>query len=145
MFNKDLYLQLCEEYGVQDADTLEGGIIVDGKEITTEEFKDIISPSLDWRTMFAGLESRFDMLGAVKLNTEIEQLYRYSNWVNILADFDCKDYIIIEAWETIHHSDDSKIIALIYDSGEVVYKDNKAKTDKYAQYVINNVLNGLTD
>ncbi len=65
-------------------------------------------------------------------------------WSDIRTDFEDNGIIHVDAW--VHSDDDEegKVIATINtETKEVDYKDERAKTDIYAQEMIDEVLDGL--
>lgn len=66
-----------------------------------------------------------------------------SIWKDIKANnFDEADQCYtIDAWKTKNQDEEGKVIAKVYvnESKKVIYIDEKAKTDKYAQEVINKI------
>jgi hypothetical protein len=64
-----------------------------------------------------------------------------SIWSEIRNDFsDDKGIIYIDAWISEDENEDGRSIALINPNGSVIYKDDRDKTDSYAQEMINEVL-----
>lgn len=65
-------------------------------------------------------------------------------WSEIRSDFEDEGYIHIDAWKTGNDNEDGKVIAKVRISdNKVTYLDERAKTDKYAQEVINECFNRL--
>lgn len=65
-------------------------------------------------------------------------------WQEIKSDFinDVEKTISIDAWKTSNPNEEGKVIAKVRcDTKEVIYLDETAKTDIYAQEVIQEVLN----
>ncbi len=60
-----------------------------------------------------------------------------SKWKEIRNDFydEEKDYVLIDAWETEDADEEGKVIAIVY-ADKVVYEDEVAKVDSYAQEII---------
>ena len=61
-----------------------------------------------------------------------------SKWTEIRCDFfdEEEKYWLVDAWKTGDDNEEGEVIAKISETGEVVYLDEEAKTDKYAQEVI---------
>lgn len=58
---------------------------------------------------------------------------------NTHYDFiECATYI--DAWETDDYNEEGKVIAKVYDTEEAEYFDERARTDEYAQEVINRTI-----
>lgn len=73
-----------------------------------------------------------------------------SIWVEMDSKYEDEDYnIYIDAWTTYDDDDeaeDGRTIAMInIITGEVTYKDNRAKYDDFAKEVINDVLDSLPE
>ena len=67
-----------------------------------------------------------------------------SKWTNIANDLTDGTETIISAWSIYDICEDSKTIAIVNNkTGKVEYYDEDAKTDKYAQRKINEVLENL--
>ena len=64
-------------------------------------------------------------------------------WSEIRNDFIDDDGIVhIDAWLTDDDMEDGRVIARVNtNTKEVIYLDNRAKTDKYAQEMIQEILN----
>lgn len=66
----------------------------------------------------------------------------WSSWSSIDSDYDYDDYVYIDAWETNGVNDNGDVIAKINkDTEEIIYLDNRAKKDSYAQEEIKKVIN----
>ena len=64
-----------------------------------------------------------------------------SIWAAINYDYIDDDYIFFDAWETEDDNEDGEVIAKIdIISGNVLYIDNRARNDKYAQEVIKDAI-----
>lgn len=69
-----------------------------------------------------------------------------SKWAEIRNDFTDEEegVVCIDAWKTLNGSEEGKIIAKVnYKTKKVEYLDNDAKTDSYAQEVINETLSDI--
>lgn len=69
-----------------------------------------------------------------------------SKWAEIRNDFVCEDsrHIYIDAWFTEDDNEEGIVIARInMDTKNIEYFDDDARTDEYAQEVINETLNGI--
>lgn len=63
-------------------------------------------------------------------------------WGEIRNEFEENDLVHIDAWVTANDNEEGKVIALVNSStGDVTYKDERAKTDTYAQEMIQEILN----
>lgn len=56
-------------------------------------------------------------------------------WGEIRWDY-LDDIITIDAWLTDDDNEEGRVIAEIEADGEIIYKDDRAKTDAYAQEII---------
>lgn len=67
-----------------------------------------------------------------------ERTGKKSKWTEIRCDFfdEEEKYWLVDAWKTGDDNEEGEVIAKISEAGEVVYLDEEAKTDKYAQEVI---------
>ena len=67
-----------------------------------------------------------------------ERTERKSKWMEIRCDFfdEEEKCWLVDAWKTGDDNEEGEVIAKISEDGNVVYLDEKAKTDKYAQEVI---------
>lgn len=63
-----------------------------------------------------------------------------SIWRGIDLDYICEEIIYVDAWLTDDDNEEGKTIAKVYPNSTVEYIDERAKTDKYAQEVINEVI-----
>jgi hypothetical protein len=62
-------------------------------------------------------------------------------WSEIRNDFQDNGVIHIDAWLTDDDNEDGRVIAKVnVQTKAVEYLDNRAKTDKYAQEIINELL-----
>lgn len=67
-----------------------------------------------------------------------------SNWSEIHDDFEYEEFIHIDAWTTADEMEDGKTIAKINVlTKEVIYLDERARTDEFAQEVIQERLKSL--
>lgn len=69
-------------------------------------------------------------------------------WAEIKNDFEDEDIIFIDAWETNSGSEVGTVIAKVYSvSGEahVQYLDERARTDVYAQEIIQESVRQITN
>lgn len=69
-----------------------------------------------------------------------------SKWAEIRNDFCNEDEgkVYIDAWKTCNDNEEGKVIAKIdYKTKEIEYLNDAAKTDKYAQEVINEILEDI--
>ena len=65
-------------------------------------------------------------------------------WSEIRDDFEDEGYIHIDAWISGNDNEEGKVIAKVRISdNDVTYLDERAKTDKYAQEVIQGCFNRL--
>lgn len=65
-------------------------------------------------------------------------------WSEIKSEYVDDGYIFIDAWLTPDDNEGGSVIAKIYiESKEVLYNDDRAKTDRYAQEVIQEALNRI--
>lgn len=68
-----------------------------------------------------------------------------SIWSEIRNNYEDEGIVYIDAWLTDDDMEDGKIIATVNPkTSEVIYKDERAKTDVYAQEMINEVLKLVT-
>lgn len=67
-----------------------------------------------------------------------EKTGRKSKWTEIRCDFfDVEEECwLVDAWKTGDDNEEGEVIAKISETGDVIYLDEEAKTDKYAQEVI---------
>jgi hypothetical protein len=64
-----------------------------------------------------------------------------SIWSEIHNDFEEDGIIFIDAWSTEDDNESGKVIAKInLSTKEVCYLDNRAKTDNFAQEIINEII-----
>ena len=64
-------------------------------------------------------------------------------WSEIRSNFEDESIVHIDAWITPDDNEDGRVIANINKiTGNVQYIDDRAKTDTYAQEIINEVLIG---
>lgn len=75
--------------------------------------------------------------------------YKMSKWADIENNFydDIEGCWCIDAWKTNLDDEEGEIIAKIYDDGSIEYLDEEAKTDEFAQEMIEELLDceyGLT-
>ena len=72
-----------------------------------------------------------------------------SKWAEIRNDYydDTEHKVCIDAWETEYDDDEEEtVIAKVnYKTKEVEYLDNDARTDTYAQEIINETLKQIND
>ena len=69
-----------------------------------------------------------------------------SIWKEIRNNFEDEDTneIFIDAWLGDNQNEEGKVIAKVnYITNEVEYIDERAKTDEYAQEMINEIINNL--
>ena len=69
-----------------------------------------------------------------------------SKWAEIRNDYCDEDEgkVYIDAWKTDNDSEEGTVIAKIdYKTKEIEYLDKMAKTDSYAQEIINETLNSI--
>lgn len=63
-------------------------------------------------------------------------------WGELRNDFTENDLVHIDAWLTSGDDEEGKVIALVnIDTGDVEYKDERARTDVNAQEIIRETLN----
>ena len=64
-----------------------------------------------------------------------------SIWGEIRNDFQEEDRVHIDAWLTPDDNEDGRVIAVVHvNTGEVEYRDDRARTDEYAQEIIQETL-----
>ena len=66
-----------------------------------------------------------------------------SKWAEIRNDYcdEEEEKVYIDAWKTCNGNEEGKVIAKVnYKTKEVEYLDNDARTDAYAQEIINETL-----
>ena len=71
-----------------------------------------------------------------------------SKWMEIRNDFRNEDEgkVYIDAWKTYSDNEEGKVIAKVdYKTKEVEYLNDAARTDSYAQEIINEVLEEIDD
>ena len=71
-----------------------------------------------------------------------------SKWAEIRNDYydDTERKVYIDAWRTDDDNEEGTVIAKInYKTKEVEYLDNDARTDAYAQEIINETLKQIDD
>ena len=69
-----------------------------------------------------------------------------SIWTEIRNDFEDNFKIHIDGWETTDDNENGKVIAKINTlTKKVKYVDKRARTDKYAQSVINETIENLIE
>ena len=67
-----------------------------------------------------------------------------SKWAEIRNNYCDDEYVYIDAWETDDDNEEGKVIALInIKTKEVGYIANSARSDDYAQEIINEALNDI--
>jgi len=65
-----------------------------------------------------------------------------SIWLAITSDYEDDEYIYFDAWETNNEDEDGEVIAKIdINKEKIIYIDDRAKIDNYAQEEIRNVIN----
>jgi hypothetical protein len=66
-------------------------------------------------------------------------------WSEIRSGFEDEGILYIDAWVSPDDNEEGKVIATIdLETGVVSYRDDRAKTDKYAQEMISLVLQNIT-
>ena len=65
-------------------------------------------------------------------------------WCEIRNDFESNNMIYIDAWKTRKDDEEGVVIAKINkDTKQVIYLNERAKTDEYAQKVVNETISSL--
>lgn len=67
-----------------------------------------------------------------------------STWTEIRTDYEEDNFIFVDAWENEDDNSAGAVIAKINaDTKEVIYHNDLAKTDHYAQEIISEVIKDL--
>jgi hypothetical protein len=95
----------------------------------------------EWNEFFEAYKNRYLLAIAKKYDrwyvTQKEIIMGHRVWEEVISEHvDDHGVVHIDGYTNTHEDDNGKVIAYII-NGQVYYKDDRAKTDKHAQQVIN--------
>ena len=115
------------------------------KEIIIGRLMDSANQRIYWDAWFRGAIGK-DLENAEngKIFDDSMNYYDENIWSEIHSDFEENNVIYIDAWKTGNDNESGNVIAMVNTiTKAVIYNDDRAKTNKFAQEVINDVLKTL--